>query len=153
MQISLSVCIGALIFWVLAVLKNLKATSLAFIITLQWLHSLSLLDLTHAPNLGQFLEGFKFANLFFSSGTVSNTLWILPNSYRQQLWGVVDYFSFQAVYLPSIALALCFTAVFIFTFSLHARWSPDPSEKSQQEIIEGSEEKEEPSLISNVESN
>lgn len=69
MQISFSVCIGALIFWFLAILKNLKATSLAFLITLQWLYSLSLLDFTYAPNLGQFLEGFKFANLYFWSGS------------------------------------------------------------------------------------
>ena len=55
MQLSYSMCIGALIFWFLAALKNLKSTSLVFISTLQWLHSLSLVDMPYPPNLSQFL--------------------------------------------------------------------------------------------------
>jgi hypothetical protein len=67
MQISQSMCVGAMIFWFLAILKNLKATSLTFLLMMQWLHSLSLIYASFAPNIGQFLEGFKLANLFFSN--------------------------------------------------------------------------------------
>ena len=55
MQLSMSVCLGALIFWLLAALKNLKTTSLIFVLMLQWLHSLSLVDMAYPPNLSQFL--------------------------------------------------------------------------------------------------
>lgn len=65
MQMSQSVGLGAIIFWLLAAIRNLKSTSLAFLASLQWLHSLSLLDIHLPPNLAQFLEGFKYANFFF----------------------------------------------------------------------------------------
>lgn len=94
MQMSQSVCVGALIFWLLAILKNLKATSLTFVITLQWLYSLSFVETFHAPNFGQFLEGFRFANLFFSAYAFESSLWTLPNSFRPALWGVINLFSF-----------------------------------------------------------
>ena len=55
MQISQSVCIGAFIFWLFALIKNLNSNSLTFILMLQWLHSLSLVDATFSSNLGQFL--------------------------------------------------------------------------------------------------
>jgi hypothetical protein len=67
MQLAMSVCMGALMLWLLAVLKNLRCTSLVFVSTLQWLHSLSLMEYVLPPNIGQFLEGLKLANLFFGS--------------------------------------------------------------------------------------
>lgn len=66
MQIAQSICIGAFIFWFFSLLKNLKSTSLAFLCSMQWIYSISLVDTTFAPNLGLFLEGFKISNLFFS---------------------------------------------------------------------------------------
>jgi hypothetical protein len=76
MQISQSVCIGAIIFWLFALIKNLNSTSLTFILMLQWLHSLSLVDIAFPSNLGLFLEGFRLSNLFLLEHSSSDSfLW------------------------------------------------------------------------------
>jgi hypothetical protein len=122
MQLSMSTCIGALIFWFLALLKNLKATALAFLLTLQWLHTLSLIDTVFAPNIGQFLEGFRFANLFFWVTDPSPAdIWLLNSSYREVLWGVVNYFDFRTSILPSLLISIFFFSVYAITRVLYLR--------------------------------
>jgi len=69
-QLAQSICIGAFILWIFALAKGLKSTSLSFVTTLQWIYTLSLVDTQFAPNLGQFLEGFKVSALIFSTQAV-----------------------------------------------------------------------------------
>lgn len=121
MQISQSICIGALIFWFFALLKNLNSTSLTFILLLQWLHSFSLVDTNFSSNLGQFLEGFRFANLFWASSAANNQfLWKIGNSYREVLWGVANYFAFSTTMFPSLCI-ICFFLM-LFAVSLFLYW-------------------------------
>lgn len=129
MQMAQSVCVGALIFWLLAVLKNLKATSLTFFCTLQWLHSLSLIDITLPPNIGQFLEGFRFANLFFGSYSQSSTIWTISSSYRAALWGVVNYFDVRTTVMPSFLLGVWFLLAFALAYLLYHLFRPHEEDK------------------------
>lgn len=54
-QIAASICIGALIFELFALVRNMRVTSLTLIGYLQWAYTLSLLDGIYPPNFGQFL--------------------------------------------------------------------------------------------------
>lgn len=83
MQIAQSICIGAFIFWIFALVKNMKSTSLTFLCLMQWIYSLSLIDTAFAPNLGLFLEGFKVSNLFIAdSASPKQHIWLINSSYR-----------------------------------------------------------------------
>lgn len=123
LQIAESICIGAFIFWLFSLLMNLKSTSLTFICLLQWIYSLSLNDTTFAPNLGQFIEGFKSSNLLFSSSLINDEkIWKINSSYRAGLWGIVDLFNFEAIFLPSIIVIFFFLAFFLSTYLVYRRY-------------------------------
>lgn len=64
-QVAASLSEGAIILWIVGIIRNRAVESVALLDMLQSFHVLRFLDVRMPPNLNQFLEGFQYAFMMF----------------------------------------------------------------------------------------
>jgi hypothetical protein len=108
-EIASSLGQGAVILWLVGIIRNRGIESLNMLELLQNLYVLCFLQIDYAPNLGQFLEGFKVSAFEFLPK------FIKPHNQENcmtKFYVIAGGASFISNFMPCILVLLVFLLVF-----------------------------------------